>query len=109
MSRACDLVKVSASIRELLARFPDDATAEEWFVAWRWPNGITCPHCDSDNVAKVTSRKPMPFRCRKCRQHFSVKSQTVMQSSKLGVQTWLLAMFLILSRPKGDQLNPARF
>ncbi len=101
MSRACDLVDAGTSIRAFLSRFPDDASAEAWFVARRWPNGVLCPHCESGNVAKVASRKPMPFRCRKCRKHFSVKSHSVMQSSNLGAQTWLLAMFLIVSRPKG--------
>ena len=43
----------------------------------------------------------MPYRCRTCRRHFSAMSHTVMHASKLGAQTWLLALFLILSNPKG--------
>ena len=35
---------------ELLEMFPDDATAEAWFVQSRWPEGVTCPHCGSSNV-----------------------------------------------------------
>ena len=43
----------------------------------------------------------MPHRCKDCRKHFSVTSHTVMHQSKLGCQTWLLALFLIVSNPKG--------
>ena len=30
--------------------FPDDKAAEKWFIEERWPEGITCPHCHSDNI-----------------------------------------------------------
>ena len=43
----------------------------------------------------------MPYRCRTRRKHFSAMSHTVTHASKLGAQTWLLALFLIVSNPKG--------
>ena len=43
----------------------------------------------------------MPHRCKDCRKHFSVMSDTVMHQSKLGCQTWLPTLFLIVSNPKG--------
>ncbi len=101
MSRACDLVGNGMSLPGFFRLFPDDAAAEVWFVAWQWPEGVRCPHCDSDNVARVTTRKPMPFRCRACRKHFSVMSHSVMHNSKLGCHKWLTALFLVLSHPKG--------
>lgn len=30
--------------------FPDDATAEAWFVKLRWPGEIACHYCGSTNV-----------------------------------------------------------
>ena len=43
----------------------------------------------------------MPFRCKDCRKHFSVKVGTVMQDSKLGLQVWLLAVYLLNTGLKG--------
>ena len=43
--------------------FPDDAAAEAWFVKARWPEGIRCPFCDSDQVKEGTAHKTMPYRC----------------------------------------------
>lgn len=34
------------SLVRILRMFPDDATAEAWFVARRWPTAIACPHPD---------------------------------------------------------------
>ena len=31
------------SLIEIMRMFPDDATAEEWFVETRWPLGPSCP------------------------------------------------------------------
>ena len=59
---------------------------------------MRCPHCDSANVSAVASRRPQPHRCWR---HFSFKTDTPMHDSKLGAQTWLLALFLIVSNPKG--------
>lgn len=86
---------------QILRMFPDDATAEAWFVKSRWPNGVHCPHCDSDNIQSGASHPTMPFRCRKCRKRFSVKTGTVMQSSNLGYQVWALAGYLMSTNLKG--------
>ena len=42
----------------------------------------------------------MPYRCRDCGKRFSVRVGTVMQSSKLGYQTWLLATYLLTTSLK---------
>ena len=46
------------TLAQLLKKFPDDATAEQWFVMNRWPNGVRCSRCDSDNIQERTTRKP---------------------------------------------------
>ena len=89
------------SLVEFFQRFPDDIAAEAWVEQVRWPNGPACYHCGSVRVSKVKSRKPMPFRCKDCRKHFSVKYGTIMQGSPLGVQTWLLAVYLLTTGLKG--------
>ena len=48
------------SFLQITRMFPDDATAEQWFVKNRWPNGPECPSCNSNRVSEVKSRKPQP-------------------------------------------------
>ena len=89
------------SIVELMDVFPDDATAEAWFVKTRWPEGIRCPKCGSHNIQERPTRKPQPYRCRGCRKDFSVKTDTLMHSSPLGFRIWAIAIFLATTNIKG--------
>ena len=89
------------TVIELFKLFPDDSAAERWFEEQRWPDGRFCPDCGSTNTVPVASRKPMPYRCRDCRSHFSVRKGTVMQSSKIGLQKWLIAIYMMSTGLKG--------
>ena len=73
------------TLTQLIKQFPTDEAAEQWFIASRWPDGVCCPKCGSDNVQERKSRKPQPYRCRACRKDFSVKTGTLMQGSNLGL------------------------
>ncbi len=90
------------SLVEVMRTFPDDEAAERWFTKVRWPDGAHCPHCGSVNVQDGTKHKTMPYRCRDCRKWFSVKTGTVMQSSKLGLQVWAVATYLLTTGLKGQ-------
>ena len=91
------------SLKDLFRKFPNDETAESWFVKTRWPNGIACHYCGSTNVQTGAKHKSMPFRCREkeCAKRFSVRTGTVMQSSKLGYQVWAIATYLMTTNLKG--------
>ncbi len=89
------------SYPDLIRMFPDDATAERWFIETRWPDGIRCPKCGSDNIQERPTRKPQPYRCRGCRKDFSVKTDTLMHSSPLGFQVWAIAIFQCSTSLKG--------
>ena len=90
------------SIIETFDMFPDNATAEAWFEEQRWPGGERfCPDCGSVRYSTLKSRKPMPYRCLDCKGHFSVKKGTVMQSSKIGLRKWAIALYMMTTGIKG--------
>ena len=89
------------SLVELTRKFPDNETAERWFVETRWPNGVYCPKCGSGNIQERKTRKPQPYRCRDCRKDFSAKTGTLMQASNLGYQVWAIAIYLFTTGLKG--------
>ena len=93
------------SLEKLFQMFPDDATAEKWFVEQRWPDGAHCPHCGSVNVTRA-KHKTMPYLCREreCRKRFSVRIGTPMECSKLGYKIWVIAIFC-QSAFNGDPLS----
>ena len=93
--------RMGISLVELLAMFPDDETAEQWFIGQRWPDGVRCPDCGSANIQARETRKPQPYRCRDCRKDFSAKTGTLMHASKLGYRIWALAIYLMSTSLKG--------
>ena len=90
------------SVIELFKMFPDNASARKWMEDLRWPNGERhCPVCGSLSTKTVPNEKPMPYHCGDCRKYFSVKTGTVMQSSKIGLQKWVIAIYLMSTNLKG--------
>ena len=90
------------SVSQFFKMFPDNRAAEDWFIKQRWPHGIACIKCGSLNVNTNSTKKGRPFRCREkeCQANFSIKIGTFMQSSKIGYQDWLFAIYLISTNLK---------
>ena len=92
-----------ASLYHILEQYPDEASAERYFVQKRWPNGVRCPSCASSNVFRGTqpTRKRQVWHCRQCRRQFSVTSGTIMDATKMPLRKWLLAFHFVGASKKG--------
>ena len=92
------------SLIEITEMFPDNETAEKWFIEQRWPNGIACPKCGSMNVKTNAKHKSQPFRCREKEcgfTRFSVRTGTAMAGSNLTYRQWAIACFIFSTNLKG--------
>jgi transposase-like protein len=88
--------------------FTDETAARETLEAERWPNGPICPHCgnsDPERIAQVRGKKrshrPGLYYCNECKGQFTVTVGTVFERSKIPLNKWLLATFLLSSSKKG--------
>ena len=82
------------SVYEFLRACPNDEEASKYLEKRRWANGRFCPHCGSVRTVVVKSKKPMPYRCQDCRQHFSIRTGTILAESKIPLHKWLFAELL---------------
>lgn len=89
------------NLTKFFKRFPSEKEAEEYFIRLRWETDILCPFCGSSHIVKKKNRLPMPYRCKECRNHFSVRTGTVLAESKISLQKWLLATYIMTNSPKG--------
>jgi transposase-like protein len=89
------------SLYEFFKRFPDEESARLFFENRRWPEGAACPHCQSADVSECKDHKPMAYRCRNCRKHFSVRTNTVLAEGKIGLHKWLMAIYMLHTSRKG--------
>ena len=84
--------------------FNDPDEARKYLEAKRWPDGAYCPHCgEVDAVTEMQGKAHRPglYQCNSCRQQFSVTVGTLYERSKVPLQKWLLATFLLSSSKKG--------
>ena len=91
------------SLTKLVKMFPTDEAARRWFESRMWPDGPYCPRCGSTNVQSGIKHKTMTHRCRDCegKPRFSLKTGNIMEGSKLGYQTWAIAVYLVATNLKG--------
>ena len=84
--------------------FTDADAARAHLEAQRWADGVTCPHCGGlDRIKKLEgkSHRPGLFQCGDCRKQFTVTVGTVFERSKVPLNKWLLATYLMASSKKG--------
>ena len=98
-------ISIDHALLDVLRRYENESLAEAWLTAQRWPNGIRCPRCDSDSIARPPDNKPMPYRCRSCRTQFSVKSHSALRRSKHSLGTWVQAFHICSALSNPDAVD----
>jgi transposase-like protein len=86
--------------------YTDEDKAREHLERIQWPNGPICPHCGNADPERITklkgkSTRPGVYKCKDCRQPFSVTVGSVMERSHIPLTKWLLAMHLMAASKKG--------
>lgn len=87
------------SLIDLFRAFPNEDACVKHLRATRWHNGEYCPHCGHDKVYPLSKRRL--FKCAQCRINFSIRVGTIFEDSKLPLQKWFAAIWLITNHPKG--------
>jgi len=88
---------------ELLDMFPTEDLARQYFEDKLWGNHPKCSSCANQDPNKIYTHKSRIglYRCKACNTQFTVRNNTVMQSSKIPLRKWLYGMYLIVTSRKG--------
>jgi len=71
-------------------------------VSKRWPDGIVvCPRCGSKGVKFNAKRRTWQCGSHHPRREFSVKVGTIFEDSPLGLDKWLVALWMIVNDKNG--------
>lgn len=86
------------SIIELLQAFPDEETCIKHLEELRWGGVVVSPF---DENSKVYICKNGKYRCKNTGKYFNVKTNTLFDNTKIELQKWFLAIWLVTSHKKG--------
>lgn len=84
---------------EAIRYFADEDRCIEFVAELRWPDGATCPACESKRVGWISTRKY--WKCKDCKKQFSVKVGTIFEDSAVKLDKWLIAIWLIVNAKNG--------
>ena len=85
----------------ICTRFPTQHDCIAHLELVRWGETPTCPHCESENVArKADGQRVGRWNCHTCKSSFNVLSGTIMQKTKIDLRKWFLAIGLIVNAKK---------
>jgi len=87
------------SLTSFMAQYGTEEQCQQALFAWRWPQGFVCPSCGHTKACALKARRLL--QCAACRHQCSLISDTIFAGTKLPLQTWFLAMFLLTQAKNG--------
>lgn len=95
----------NCTLIDVLQLTPEEC--REILVENRWPDGVICPKCGAPDAYRITRRSRTKnlvstlFKCRDCRRQFSATVGTIFEDSKIPLNKWFAAIYLMCSSKKG--------
>jgi hypothetical protein len=93
LSKICNMTFI-----EFSQKFPDEASYIKFFREKKENDGLTCPKCGHN--AHYWNDKKLAHDCKKCLYRVTLRSGTVMESSKLPFRYWLYTIYLMTMTKK---------
>jgi transposase-like protein len=91
------------TLPEVNSLYSTDERCRELLNKLRWPLGVECLRCKSKKVYDLPTQKK--FECGECGYQFSVLTQTIFNDTHLPLETWFMAVLLLVEARKGMSAN----
>ncbi|NDQ57956.1 MAG: IS1595 family transposase [Acidipila sp.] len=89
------------TLQQAIVYFANPDNCLNFLVERRWPNGVTCPTCESTDVRFILTRRLWECKNKHSRKQFSVKVGTIFEDSALPLDKWLIAMWMVANCKNG--------
>jgi transposase-like protein len=88
------------TLQQAIIYFSDADRTFQHVINLRFPDGkVTCPHCGSEKHAFLKTRRI--WECYGCKKQFSIKVGTIFEDSALGLDKWMMAIWMITNCKNG--------
>ena len=85
-------------LHEFLERYATEEQCRQALYALRWPTGYVCPACANTTGCKLNNRAI--YQCHKCHHQTSLTAGSIFHGTKLALNKWFLAIYLLTQRKK---------
>lgn len=85
---------------QLFEMFPDQESARGYLEGRRWPDGVDCPHCGGQKITARKGSRVGYYRCRDCKEEFTVRTGTIFERSHVKLHKWIYAMYILVTARK---------
>ncbi|MGB1018705.1 MAG: transposase, partial [Chitinophagales bacterium] len=82
-----------------MKKYPNQESCIRFLEEKRWGNEIKCPYCQGVKTKRVKNEHR--HKCYICNRSFSVLVGTIFEATKLSLQKWFIAIYLIVDAKKG--------
>jgi transposase-like protein len=89
------------TLQEAIRYYSNLDVCQRELVAARWPDGVTCPTCGSQNVTYLANQRRWQCKAKHPRRQFSAKVGTIFEDSPIGLDKWFTAIWLITGAKNG--------
>ncbi len=96
-----DANKLPKNLLAATRYFSDPDVCVDLVATMRWPQGVTCPHCNGKRVSYLSTRRIWKCMAKECHKQFSVKTFSVFEDSPIPLDKWLTALWLIVNCKNG--------
>ena len=90
------------TLQQAIVYFNDPDNCLNFMIKVRWPDGVViCPTCERDDVVFLKNQRK--WQCKTVHHHrqFSVKVGTIFEDSPIGLDKWLIAIWMIANCKNG--------
>lgn len=89
------------SLQEAVIYFANPDNCIDYLAVRRWPNGVICPTCGSENVKFNPERRIWQCSSHHPKRQFSIKVGTIFEDSAIGLDKWLVATWMLTNCKNG--------
>jgi hypothetical protein len=96
------MITTFKNLSDLQKYFHSEKVCREYLAKARWGEQVVCPFCASASKPYVIEGGKR-YKCsdKDCRQKFSAISGTIFENTKVSLQKWFIAIYIIDSHKKG--------
>lgn len=86
------------NLLNFIERFQEENDCLEYFKAIREKSGVICKKCGHNKHNWLAGK--VQFECKQCGNRISIKSDTIMENSRLPIKYWFITVHILTSSKK---------